>query len=65
LALGSAAADTMVETARTQAWDTQNLDALKALFSDKASVNAFIMELFKKLNPQLLDIDLEPENRQE
>jgi hypothetical protein len=55
LPLYSAAGVTVMEAARGESWQTQNLEALKVLFSEKAAVSAFIDELYK-LQPDLLDV---------
>jgi hypothetical protein len=46
LAVGSANGGTAMETARTQPWEAQNVEAIKELFSDKSSVNLFIQEVY-------------------
>jgi hypothetical protein len=49
-----------MDDARSESWQTENLEALNALFSNKASVSAFIKDLNNILQPQLLDIEFEP-----
>lgn len=54
LAVGNTASASIIDAAREESWQTQNLRALKALFSDEASVGAFIKELNKELQPALV-----------
>lgn len=44
LAVGSAVSDTLLNEAKRLSWDTQNVEALKALFANKASVETFLTE---------------------
>jgi hypothetical protein len=60
LAVGSASGTTMIDEARKRNWQTHNLESLKVLFSEKASVSAFIRDLNKELYPALLDVEFEP-----
>jgi hypothetical protein len=45
LVVGSVNSTTLMEAARMQTWDIQNLETLKTLFPDKASVQAFLYQL--------------------
>lgn len=46
LAVGNAFSATMMEMARKQSWEIQNLEPLAALFSNKSSVNSFVQEVY-------------------
>lgn len=52
LVVGGAVSNTLLEEARKLSWDTQNIEALKALFPNEASVESFL----KEAKPDLAEI---------
>lgn len=60
LSLGNLSVASVMEDARSESWQTENLEALNALLSDKPSVSAFIKEVNSDIKPQLRDLAFEP-----